>query len=250
MSKTVEETLLGRRSIRRYEYQRIPWSDIEFIHEAIRNSPTSYNGQQFSVIDIDDPELKAKLYNLTGQKQIKTCGHFMLFCADFNKLKIISAAKSLPPTVFTATADGYTVGVIDASLALMSAIAAAESRGLGTCPVGYIRTAAPAAVCRLLNLPGGVAPVCGLAIGVPRELPDMKPKQPVPLLVHRNGYRTDDMLPDLLAYDREISAYNRTRSGSTSENDWAGHIVGYYSEGESYNTLAAMRAQGFLTADR
>ena len=52
--KTVKETLLERRSIRRYERDAIPAETMEFIYEAIRNTSTSYNGQQFSVIDIDN----------------------------------------------------------------------------------------------------------------------------------------------------------------------------------------------------
>ena len=56
--KDVKQTLLDRVSIRRYEREPIPREDMDFIFEAIRNTPTSYNGQQFSVIDIDDQNLK------------------------------------------------------------------------------------------------------------------------------------------------------------------------------------------------
>ena len=157
MSKTVENTLLVRRSIRRYEYDPVKAEDMEFIYAAIRNTPTSYNGQQFSVIDITDRDIKEKLYEITGQKQIKTCSHFMVFVADYHKMSVAWAAKGVAPSSFPRTVDGYTVGVIDASLALMSAIVAAESRGLGTCPIGYVRTADPEAVSRLLKLPEGVS---------------------------------------------------------------------------------------------
>ena len=71
MKKSVEQTLLERRSIRRYEYDPIPEGDMDFIYAAIRNTPTSYNGQQFSVIDICDQDIKQKLYEITNQKQIK-----------------------------------------------------------------------------------------------------------------------------------------------------------------------------------
>ena len=93
--KTVEETLLGRRSIRRYERESITKEQMDFIYAAIRNTPTSYNGQQYSVIDITDQELKLKLYDLTGQKQIKTCSHFMAFCADFHKITLMSKEKGV-----------------------------------------------------------------------------------------------------------------------------------------------------------
>lgn len=250
MSKSVEEALLERRSRRRYTRDRISDEDMDFIYKAIRNTPTSYNGEQFTVIDIDDQELKEKIYGLTNQKQIKTCNHFLVFCADFRKITVAAEAKGVDVSRFPATVDGYTVGVIDASLALMSALVAAESRGLATCPIGYIRTVAPDVVSELLGLPQGVALVCGLAIGVPNEQPDMKPKEPESLLIHHNRYRQDDMTADLLEFDRVVSEYNRTRTGTKSDNDWVSHIVGYYHEGVAKNILEAMRRQGYLTEDK
>lgn len=243
--KNVKTTLLDRRSIRRYEREAISPEAMEFIYEAIRNTPTSYNGQQFSVIDVADQAIKEKLYEITGQKQIKTCSHFMLFCADYNKINIIADHKGVEMPPFDHTADGVIVGVVDATLALMSALTAAESLGLGTCPIGYARTANPAAVAQLLKLPKHVFVVCGLAIGVPRELPDLKPKQPRDLVIFKNEYRQDDMTADLAAYDDEISRYNLTRSGTTSTNDWASHIIGYYREAMSYRILQALRDRGF-----
>lgn len=243
--KSVKETLLERRSTRRYERQHISQSHLNLIYAAIRNTPTSYNGQQFSVIDVSDQETKIKLYELTNQKQIKTCNHFLLFCADYNKITTIAKAKEIEMPHFVHTADGVMVGIIDASLAMMSAVVAAESCGLGTCCIGYARTAAPEKIAELLKLPQGVFAVCGLAIGVPREINDLKPKQGKELVIHNNYYRTDDMTSDLLEYDNRIAQYNNTRSGTTSNNDWASHIIDYYHEAMNYKMLDALRAQGF-----
>ncbi|TFU92808.1 NADPH-dependent oxidoreductase [Barnesiella sp. WM24] len=243
--KDIKSTLLERRSIRRYEREDIPAESLDFIYEAIRNTPTSYNGQQFSVIDVDDQSVKEKIYELTGQKQVKTCRHFFLFCADYNKITEIAEAKSIELPGFPLTADGVIVGVVDATLAMMNALTAAEACGLGTCPIGYARTAAPDAIARLMKLPPKVFVVCGLAIGVPREMPDIKPKQPKELMIFKNRYREDSMLPDLMAYDKEITKYNATRSGTKTDNDWAEHIISYYREAMSYNTLDALRRRGF-----
>lgn len=244
--KSVKETLLQRRSIRRYEREAISDDQLDFIFQAIRNTPTSYNGQQFSVIDITDPDLKLRLYELTGQKQIKTCDHFLAFCADFHKISLIAAQKNVEMPAINETADGLILGAVDASLAMMSAVTAACSLGLATCCIGYARTAAPEQTAELLNLPKGVWLVCGLAIGVPRELPDLKPKQPLQAVIHRNTYAPDStLLEALTAYDNEITRYNSTRSGSQTSNDWASHIVSYYSEAMNYRMLDALRSQGF-----
>lgn len=69
--KTIEETLLNRTSVRRYEYDKIPSETLDFIYRAIANTPTSYNGQQFSVIAIDDQSIKEELYAITNQNKLK-----------------------------------------------------------------------------------------------------------------------------------------------------------------------------------
>ena len=50
---------------------------------------------------------------------------------------------------------------------------------------------------------------------------------------------------DLVEYDKEITRYNQTRSGSTSDNDWCDHILGYYREALNYHILDYLRGQGF-----
>lgn len=91
--KSVKESLLNRRSIRRYEREAVTDEQMQLIYEAIRNTPTSYNGQQFSVIDVTDQAVKEQIYALTNQKQIKTCSHFLLFMIDYHKIRLISEAK-------------------------------------------------------------------------------------------------------------------------------------------------------------
>lgn len=243
--KSVKQTLEQRVSCRRYERQPLTDEQIENIYAAIRNTPTSYNGQNYTVIDIDDQAKKERLYEITGQKQIKTCARFMAFCMDFNKICVGAKTKGIEMPEVYDTTDGEMVGIIDAALAMMSAIVSAESMGLGTCPIGYLRTADPEGVARELGLPEHVMVVCGLAIGVPREHNDLKPKQPETLLIHHNHYRTDSLAEDILTYDAEVTRYNESRAGGASTNDWIGHMIGYYHEMMHYRMLEALRLRGF-----
>lgn len=245
--KSVKDSLLNRRSIRRYEREAVTDEQMQLIYEAIRNTPTSYNGQQFSVIDVTDQAVKEQIYALTNQKQIKTCSHFLLFMIDYHKIRLISEAKNIDMPDFEHTVDGLIVGVVDATLAMMGAVTMAESLGLGTCPIGYARTVAPEALSSMMKLPDKTFIVCGLAIGVPREMPDLKPKQPLSLVIHKDHYRQDDdaMLEELKEYDAIVSNYNQTREGTKTDNDWASHIVGYYREAMQYRMLRALQRRGF-----
>lgn len=243
--KSVKDILSERVTCRRYE--RIPLTDNqrEAIFAAIRNTPTSFNAQNYSVIYIDDQEKKEQLYGIIGQKQIKTCAAFLVFCTDFHKIEVGAAAKNIDlPPVYN-TLDGVVDGAINASLALMSALATAESLGLGTCPIGYARTVNPSAVADALGLPKHVMAVCGLAIGVPREHNELKPKQPESLLIHRNHYHTDYLPEDIVDYDTRIIKYNETRPGGTSDNDWVTHIADYYREMLSLRMIDRLRPLGF-----
>ena len=245
--KSVKESLLERTSVRRYERETIPEDKMQFIFDAIRNTPTSYNGQQFSVIDISDQQLKEQLYEMTNQKQLKTCNRLLIFLSDYNKIELLAKKKGLEMPAITNTMDGVVIGIIDASLAMMSAVVAAESVGLGSNCVGYLRTVDPARLAEMLKLPKGVFVVCGLAIGVPREHPDLKPKQPLQAMIFKNCYEqdTDRLSAELANYDEVVSEYNRTRSGDTSTNDWVGHILDYYRHACDYRILDYLKAQGY-----
>ena len=61
--ENIKEFFEQRTSVRRYEREPIAQDKLDVIYAAIRNTPTSYNGQQFTVIDITDQELKEQLYN-------------------------------------------------------------------------------------------------------------------------------------------------------------------------------------------
>ena len=245
--ETVRKALLSRTSIRRYEREAIPEATMDFIYDAIRNTPTSYNGQQFSVIDIDDQELKEQLYELTGQKQLKTCNRLLIFCSDYNKISLLAAEKGLDMPHFTDTMDGTIIGIIDASLAMMSAVIAAEAAGLGSNCVGYLRTVDPAKVAELLHLPKGVFVVCGLALGIPREHPDLKPKQSKETVFFKNRYTSDrdGLVKAMTSYDEMIKHYNETRSGTKTDNDWVSHILEYYRHAMDYRILDYLKAQGY-----
>ncbi|MBD5386167.1 NADPH-dependent oxidoreductase [bacterium] len=245
--ESVKDSLLLRTSVRRYEREAIPQETMEFIYKAVENTPTSYNGQQFSVIDIDDQEIKLKLYELTGQKQIKTCNRLLIFLSDFNKISLLAEKKGLQMPAITNCMDGVMLGVIDASLAMMSAVVAAQACGLGSNCIGYLRTVDPKAVAELLQLPKGVFVVCGLALGIPREHPDLKPKQPSSLVFHKNHYRDDNekMVEELESYDEIVKHYNATRAGGTTTNDWVAHILDYYDHATKYQILQYLKDQGY-----
>lgn len=108
--KVIEDVLLKRTSVRRYEREKIEPEKLDLIYRAIASTPTSYNGQQYSVIAVEDQEKKELLYEIIGQKQIKTSAVFLVFCVDFNKVSLLAKAKELDFPRIQDKMDGVMIG--------------------------------------------------------------------------------------------------------------------------------------------
>lgn len=91
----------------------------------------------------------------------------MIFCLDFYRAKL-AADKNNVELKITDSVESLLIGSTDVGIALGNAIAAAESFGLGTVPIGGIRRN-PQDVIELLGLPEYVFPIAGLVVGHPNE---------------------------------------------------------------------------------
>lgn len=78
--------------------------------------------------------------------------------------------------------------IVDAVLAAQHVSTAALCYGLGTCFVGAIFYAMEE-VAAAVGLPDGVVPLMGLCVGYPDESPPIRPRWPLEVITHRNGYR-------------------------------------------------------------
>ena len=136
--KVIEDVLLKRTSVRRYEREKIEPEKLDLIYRAIASTPTSYNGQQYSVIAVEDQEKKELLYEIIGQKQIKTSAVFLVFCVDFNKVSLLAKAKELDFPRIQDKMDGVMVGLIDAALAMQNAVVAAQSLGSASASISLL----------------------------------------------------------------------------------------------------------------
>ncbi|PAC91006.1 nitroreductase family protein, partial [Bacillus licheniformis] len=132
----VLKTLKDHRSIRSYTDEPVSPEQLDDIIQAVQAAPNSINGQQVTVITVQDEERKKKIAELAGgQVWIEQAPVFLLFCADFNRAKI-ALEKNGETLAITDGMESVLVGAVDAGIALGTATAAAESMGLGTVPIG------------------------------------------------------------------------------------------------------------------
>ncbi|PLS14805.1 oxygen-insensitive NADPH nitroreductase [Bacillus sp. M6-12] len=223
----VIETILNHRSIRSFEEKALTAEQIETIIRSAQAASTSSFIQGYTIIGVKDREKKQKLAELAGgQSYVENNGHFFVFCGDLNRHRILAEMEGTDLQVPLESTEKFMVACIDAALAAQNAALAAESMGLGICYIGGIRNDLPS-VCDLLNIPDGVLPLFGMAVGYPNKINDKKPRLPIENIYHENGYNTDEasFRKQLTNYNETISDYYEERTDGKRKDTWTEQMV-------------------------
>ena len=246
MNETIK-TLMAHRSHRSYQDKDLDDAGLDMIIKAVQAAPSWINGQQVSVIAIRDPEQKRKFADLCGgQKHIEEAPVFLVFCLDFYRAYLASELENKPFAV-PGNIDAIMVGATDVGIALGTAIAAAESLGLGTVPIGGIRRNLQETI-RELNLPPYVFPVSGLCIGHPATDPGLKPRLPKQAVFHESTYNRE-LLPLIEEYNEVYANYVHERSKGKQSAKWTEGIANFYSREYYQGVEDALKKQRFLKDD-
>ena len=188
MNEVIKQ-LHDRKSVRVYEDRAIEPEVKQAILEAAIQAPSAGNMALYTILDITDPEMKAKLaVSCDNQPFIATAPMVLIFCADYRRWydvfcdHVEEVRKPDMGDLFLAEADTL--------IAAQNAVVAAHSFGLGSCYIGDI-TENYEFHKELLHLPQYVVPAAMLCIGYPTAQQMSRPKPPrhaVSDLVHENGY--------------------------------------------------------------
>lgn len=181
--------LHDRKSVRVYEDRPVPEDVKKAILEAAIQAPSAGNMALYTILDITDPERKAKLsVSCDHQPFIATAPMVLIFCADYRRWYDVFCANL--DTVRKPDLGDLFLAEADAIIAAQNAVVAAHSLGLGSCYIGDI-TENFEYHKELLGLPQYVVPAAMLCMGYPTKQQLSRPKPPrhaVSDLVHENGY--------------------------------------------------------------
>jgi FMN reductase [NAD(P)H] len=232
------KSLQSHRSVRSYQDKLVKEEELNEIIKSIQAAPNWINGQQMSIVAVKDPERKRKLAGLCGnQKHIEEAPVFLVFCADFYRTYLASQMENKPMEAIH-DIDTLIVGVTDVGIALGTAVAAAESFGLGTVAIGGIRRNT-LKVIEELNLPPYVIPVSGLCLGYPADDPGIKPRLPKEAVYFEETYQQD--LTNLLEeYNGTFSNYLKERAQNNRAGTWTEMVANFYSKPHYYEGIAEM----------
>jgi len=246
--------LARRATVRQFDADaEIPDDEVRAMVDAGRKAPTSGTTQMYCFVWIRDSDRRERIHELCsrGTVQVEEASHFLLVCIDLRRIRLLLEHRDRE--FRTTPAMGLLEGSIDASLAAMGVMLAAESRGYGVCPIGNILNNLTE-VAATADLPSGVLPIFGLCLGVPRhgEATENAPRVPLDTVLHEGGYRdaTDDQLD--ACYDAMNEMYGDSVYGD-DRREWQETLERYWGPNGFMNRregelLDALRQQGFFEA--
>jgi nitroreductase len=241
-SETVQ-LLENRVSIRSYSDEPVSDETLEAALRAGCRAPTSSNIQAYSVVVVRDAERKQKLAALTGnQEHVAAAPVFLAVCADLSRIARASEIHDRSTEGLGTMEMGLTA-VVDASLAGMAIMLAAESIGLGCVMIGGVRNL-PLETAECLGLPPRAFAVFGMCLGWPKARPAQKPRFPVEGVVHAERYDASGCDRVLLRYDGMLSDHYDAQNRPTDRASWTRRVADDFSLPRRTHLRESLRTLG------
>ncbi|WP_081815550.1 nitroreductase family protein [Bifidobacterium boum] len=249
ISAPAVDTLLSRRSIRKFKPDAIDPQTVDTLEAAAQHAASSQFLNDWSAIRITEPSLKAKLAAIGRQEYIATAPLLYVFVLDERRNAMIAEAKGVDTSEQRfALRYGYRFSQAqnDAVLALHAMETAAESMGLGCVILGSLLNDIPELIATL-HLPTYTFPVLGLAIGKPDQEPALKPRMPRSMQFFDNTYPSDDTaVRELKAFDAEVHQYYDLRNTERPVDAFSDQIASLAEDETALDRgLCDAEAQGF-----
>lgn len=225
-------------SVRRFQEQEIPQADLEEILTAGQMASSWKNFQSYSVILVRSQEKKDALYELVPQEAIRQSAAFLLFVGDLNRAE--KGASLHTDTFQPQGVEGLLITSVDAALAGQNTLLAAESLGYGGVIIGLVRYKSEE-VAALFNLPDYTYPVFGIALGVPNQQHDVKPRLPLNQVVFEEEYQ-EQQVEAILDYDQVQADY----AGARATTSWSQRLAEQFGQAEPSSTRKNLEQKKLL----
>lgn len=167
----VIETIMSRRSIRKYKPEAVEREKMQTIVECGINAPNGMNKQSWEVRVVDNPEFINGLTEIFKKENPKAAEH-----PGFQNM-----FNNAPTVVFIANDPAYDMSQIDCGLLGENMILSAWSMGIGSCclggPVRFMKSPAAVEYMKKLGFSEGYELLYAIAFGYPDEMPAAKPRE-------------------------------------------------------------------------
>jgi FMN reductase [NAD(P)H] len=244
--------VLMRRTHRRYAERPVPEPLLRLLLATAFSASSKSDFQQASVIRVEDRHRRDCLAALVPDMPwIGNAPVFLVFCGDAHRLERIGELRGHCQD--NGKLEGFFNAAIDAALVLQTFILAAETAGLGCCPISVIRNHAKATA-EILGLPDKVFPVAALCVGYPAIAGHISMRLPLEVTVHTDHYDDQPLAEAIDAYDRRRDTrYSLPREqqrspenlGYASFYGWSEDKARQATQAEGQGFSSYLRARGF-----
>lgn len=243
--------MAARRVIRSYTDQPLSDGLLQMLAAVALSSPSKSDLQQRDIVIVRDAAKRNAIAGMIDNHPwLATAPAILVFCGNNRRQRLLHEWRG--HEFANDHLDVFFNAAVDAGIALQAFITAAESVGLGCCPLSTIRNRAEE-VSRLIELPRHVFPVAGLAVGWPANPGRLSPRLPLGATVHRDRYSEgDDLRATVEGYDRwraERLPYRTQREperfGTVDNYGWSEEKARQYARPERADFGQFVRARGF-----
>ncbi len=166
---SILESILNRRSIRRYQKKEIPKDVLLQILEAGRQAPSAVNRQPIRFVIVSDQNILKDLCDTIITRFVKEAPVAIVGCADIKSLMTGKWA------------------VVDTTIAMENMVIAAWALGIGSCWIGACNEQK---VKEMLRIPKDWKVVALVTLGYPSEQPKPKKKKSIEELFNFNSFHS------------------------------------------------------------
>ena len=196
--------VLDRRSHRRWTEDPVPEDLLQTLLAAAFCSSAKSDLMQSGVILIRDKAKQQAITDLIpAMPWIASAPVFMIWIGDSRRIRRISEMRGKP--FGNDHLDSFLNAATDCALAMQTFVLAAESEGLGCCPISNVRNHT-GALKDMLELPEYIFPYAGLCVGYPSREGFSSMRLPLSCFVHEDKYDDSNLEADIDAYDRRRAA--------------------------------------------
>lgn len=244
--------IINRRVVRQFEDRSIPTALMTQLLTCAQSGPTKSDLQQYSIIMVEDDAKRASIAEWIGSMSwINDASSFLIFCGDIRRNRIMSQERGYEHA--NDNLDSFFNATVDGTIALQSFVLGAEAAGLACVPVSYVRNHAER-LAELLEIPRGVFPIAGLAVGYPVWEGRVSMRLPQSVVVHRDRYDDSAMVAEVNDYGERRHARepiedqkqrHTDRYGIAEQCTWAEQMARQLSLPERPRFRDFIEAQGF-----
>jgi nitroreductase len=246
------DNILTRRSHRAFKDEKIPEDLLSTLFATAFSAPSKSDLQQACVIHVQDKAKQRRIAEATPSiRWAAQAPVFLVWCGDSRRIRRLAEWRG--HSFANDHLDAFMNAAVDVGIAMQTFIIAAESCGLGCCPVSEVRNQIQL-LSDELELPQHVFPVAGLCVGWPQNQGDISMRLPLTTTVMTDRYDDENLFDDVADYDIRREQMDNTpveqqrfvkELGASENYGWSENRTRQYSRPARDDFGGYIRRQGF-----